>query len=535
MEETLLKSEIEKVFEAHDVSYTAANIEQITSQGISAKAIETQLNFFKRGIKKSELAEAAVKSNGIKVLKAKEVDDYELFFEQQKGNKKLVKFVPASGAASRMFKFLSEFLRSFDVEKETINLYINKNKDEEFKVFIAGLEKFPFYQPVKNSLFKKYPDFAEWKRNKRVYHFVKKMMESKEFNFINKPKAVLPFHQYGDHSVTPIEEHLKEAALYASTNKESEVHFTISEAHQGYFDAIVDEVKPKIEKEFDIKIEITYSNQKQSTDTLAVDMNNKPFRLEDGSLLFRPGGHGALIENLNSIEADIIFIKNIDNVTNAQLETVVKYKRALAGVLIALQDRIFKYIELIDSGQMDAEKIREVVVFLREDLNICVHEYFDKFKEDFQKEYIRDILDRPIRVCGMVKNEGEPGGGPFWVLNKKGCRSLQIVESSQIDLKDFEQKEIVTSSTHFNPVDLVCGTKNSKGQKFDLTQFIDPNSGFIVQKNHKGRDLKSYELPGLWNGAMANWLTVFVQVPLGTFNPVKTVNDLLKAGHQEGE
>ncbi|MDZ4331967.1 MAG: DUF4301 family protein, partial [Flavobacterium sp.] len=294
----------------------------------------------------------------------------------------------------------------------------------------------------------------------------------------------------------------------------------------------INTIKSKLEKKSRIAIHASYSFQNENTDTLAVDFENNPFRDDNGKLFFRPGGHGALIENLNNLDADIIFIKNIDNVIQNNIEKIALYKKALAGILIELQQQVFKYLHAIDAAEIQQEQSEEILLFLEEKLNIRVPNSFYKLSFENKIIEIKAVLNRPIRVCGMVKNEGEAGGGPFWVKDEKGAISLQIVESSQVDLSDDNQKEILNASTHFNPVDLVCGIKNYKKEKFDLTQFVDHNSGFVVEKTTFGRDIKSYELPGLWNGAMAKWMTVFVQVPLITFNPVKTVNDLLKPAHQ---
>lgn len=523
---------VEEKYLAFQLGFSPADFLQIYQSGIQIKDIQNQLNFFKRGIKKSILDRPARINDGIKKLSKQDVAYYNTLFDNLKEEKTLMKFVPASGAASRMFKFLSEFVNRFDFEKDTLNSYINKHNDTSMKVFLAGIDKFPFYEEIRNYLKYKYPDFTEWSREQRVYYFVKTLLQSPQYNFIEKPKAVLPFHAYSDHNATPIEEHLKESVHYATSKGIAQVHFTISDTHLNYFKEIIEEVKPVIEEENQVEIAVDFSYQAKSTDTLAVDTNNQPFRDEKGKLLFRPGGHGALIENLNELSADVIFVKNIDNVTNGQLKLVVQYKKALAGILLELQQRIFHYLRLIEGKEVDKNLLQEMIEFIQKELALKLDGDFYKFKKKYKVDYVKDLLNRPIRVCGMVRNEGEPGGGPFWIVDAKGNLSLQIVETSQVDTNDAYQAELLAESTHFNPVDLVCGTKDYLGNDFDLNQFVDQNSGFIVYKNHKGRDLKSYELPGLWNGAMANWITVFVEVPLETFNPVKTVNDLLKSAHQ---
>lgn len=358
------------------------------------------------------------------------------------------------------------------------------------------------------------------------------MLDADYFDFASKPKGILPFHKYATRIATPIEEHLYECGYYSTTNGKSYLHFTVSESHQTQFEQIINEIRSNVENETQTKVEVSYSYQDKSTDTIAVNMNDKAFRTEEGKLLFRPGGHGALIGNLNRLDADIIFIKNIDNVILHNNETIALYKKALAGILLELQQEIFACLNLMDLYTIDDKQIEEIKSFLKAKLNVSVKADFDLYTFENKIKVLREILDRPIRVCGMVINEGEPGGGPFWVKNGGKGASLQIVESSQVDLTNKKQAKIMANATHFNPVDLVCATRNYKNEKFDLHQFVDENAGFIVEKNYQGKDIKGYELPGLWNGAMANWLSVFVEVPLITFNPVKTVNDLLKEAHQ---
>jgi hypothetical protein len=308
------------------------------------------------------------------------------------------------------------------------------------------------------------------------------------------------------------------------------VHFTVSEVHKVQFENALSNVKSKMEEASDSKISIIFSHQKKHTDSIAVDFENNPFRGKAGELVFRPGGHGALIENLSSLDADIVFIKNIDNVIQNEAETIAFYKKGLAGLLIELQGKVNSYLSKIDFILDD--EIPAIVNFIEQQLNIKVNTAISKYTLENKISYLKEILNRPIRVCGMVKNEGEPGGGPFWVTDTNENTTLQIVESAQIDFSNEIQSLIAGKATHFNPVDLVCGLKDYKGSKFDFKNFIDDRSGFIVEKNKFGKSIKGYELPGLWNGAMANWITIFVEVPLITFNPVKTVNDLLKPAHQ---
>jgi len=394
------------------------------------------------------------------------------------------------------------------------------------------MDKFPFFKTLDKKLKEIYPDFETLDRDYKNYYFVKTLLSPEYFDFANKPKAVLPFHQYKTHIANPIEEHLNECVHYATSNQVSNLHFTVSEIHQTLFENEVEVLKEKVEQDSKVKIDISYSYQNKSTDSICVDAKNIPVRDKENNLVFRPGGHGALIENLKELDSDIIFIKNIDNVIQNHIDKIALYKKALAGVLIKVQQKVFGYLDAIEKQEIKEENIEEIVAFLMQKLNIELSNDFNKFTFENKVNKIKELLNRPIRVCGMVKNEGEPGGGPFWVRNDKGAVSLQIVETSQVDLANKKQTEILAEATHFNPVDLVCGIKNYKNEKFDLLQFVDQKAGFIVEKSVDGKTVKSYELPGLWNGAMANWLTIFVAVPLITFNPVKTVNDLLKAAHQ---
>jgi len=523
---------VEELAMALELGFSPTDFLQIYQHGISLENIKRQLSIFKEGIQKTVLVDPATLNNGILKLSEADFKQKGVFFDANKSKIKLKKFVPASGAATRMFKFLTAFLNEFDFGNETINAYINRKKCTELSLFIVGMDKFPFFEEVDKKLKEIYPGFNTMERDFKNYYFIKTLLSSEYFDFANKPKGVLPFHKYPTNIASPIEEHLHECMYYAASNNKSSLHLTVSENHEVLFQTIVKNVKGRIEAESNSTIDVNYSYQQKETDTIAVDLKNNPFRDENGLLVFRPGGHGALIENLNAIDADVVFIKNIDNVIQNHLEQISFYKKGLAGVLLEIQHQVFEYLRVLDNSGITIEKVDEISAFIKEKLNIELDSDFSKWGIEKQTEVLKKILNKPIRVCGMVKNEGESGGGPFWVKGSDGKVTLQIVETSQIDLENKDQLEKLEKSTHFNPVDLVCGLKDYYGQKFDLKQFIDPDSGFIVHKNHAGFDLKSYELPGLWNGAMANWLTIFVEVPLVTFNPVKTVNDLLKEAHQ---
>jgi len=523
---------LKNLVKAKAMGFSSHDFVQIYQKGIALETIEKHLYIFKNGTTKAILLRPATKNDGIIKLEEAQFDEYARFFDLKKDRLKLKKFVPASGAASRMFKFLSEFLNEFDVENETINAYSNRKNSNALTLFLTGLEKFPFYDAVNAKLKEIYLDFQSWEKDKKKYHFVKLLLHPDFYDFCNRPKAILPFHKYAMHIATPIEEHLNESAFYASANGISNLHFTISEAHQLQFEKIIQQVKPEIENKSGTAINIRFTFQNGATDTVAVDPKNRPFRNDNGRLVFRPAGHGALLVNLNNLDADIIFIKNIDNVIQNHIENIARYKKALAGILVEFQQQIFQCLNEIENDSVQEKDIDAIIYFIENRLNVTIIDDFAKYTIEHKITYIQEILNRPIRICGMVKNEGEPGGGPFWVRDLKGNVSLQIVETSQIDLQNAGQAQILASATHFNPVDLVCAIKDFKGNKFNLHDFVDHNSGFIVEKNKNGRDIKAYELPGLWNGAMAKWITLFVEVPLSTFNPVKTVNDLLKSAHQ---
>ncbi|NHN26627.1 DUF4301 family protein [Flavobacterium jejuense] len=499
------------------------DLKQIEEKGISIVRIEKQLHFFKNGMSKINLLRSATKNDGIWVLSGEEKEDYIVIFNAKSHFFDIQKFVPASGAASRMFQFLLEFLNEYDYKNETINAFINRKKSSELSVFLIGLKNFPFYQDLKNKTLLIYPEYYSNNRDVKDYLLIKTLLSEEHFDFANKPKGILPFHKKENLIVSPVEEHLREALFYKTDAKKAKIHFTISEVHLEGFKKIINQENT---------VEVSFSYQQGYTDTLAVNEDNTPFRNEDGTLLFRPGGHGALIENLNQLNADIVFVKNIDNVSQNHFNEILSYKKLLGGILISIQEKVFEFLNYLEKETLKKEQLDKIIAFANAKLNANLSADFDKYKKSYQSEILFKILNRPIRVCGMVKNEGEPGGGPFWIKQENGAISLQIIESSQVDFNNEKQIEIFNNSTHFNPVDLVCGIKNFKGKKFNLLEYVDENMGFIVKKNRNGKPLKAYELPGLWNGSMAFWNTIFVEVPLLTFNPVKTVNDLLKPAHQ---
>lgn len=507
---------MEKTFSQTDLDY-------ISKRGNSLDKIMQQLQYFKNGIPKINLFKSATIGDGIICPDTKEKEHWVTYFDQHKSKYTIQKFVPASGAATRMFQFLNEFLNRFNPETDTINGYVNKYNDTNLSVFIVGIRNFPFYVELKEKTKKLFPEYTTYNVDQKVHAIIFTLLDKKGMDFANKPKGILPFHIKEEVIETPIDEHVWEAAFFNNENQKTKIHFTVSLEFQNDFERILSKYP---------NIEASFSYQDQSSDTIAVDANNIPFRLDDGTLFFRPGGHGALIENLNQLTSDIIFIKNIDNVSQIGFNELIENKKVLGGILLHTQFHVFEYLKLLHNGNCSEDKLAEIKSFVESTLSFPLTEDFDRFQLEYQKEYLIKILHRPIRVCGMVRNEGEPGGGPFWVKDDKGRLSLQIVESSQVDLTDKSQNNILHNATHFNPVDIVCGVKDFQGSKFDLTKYVDPDAAFITEKTKLGKPIKAFELPGLWNGAMAKWSTLFVEVPLSTFNPVKTVNDLLKPAHQ---
>ncbi len=504
---------------------TSSNdLAQFQEKGISSEQIDGQLRSFQTGFPFLKLKAAAAPGNGILIPTAEQCERFvALWQDYKKQGRRITKFVPASGAASRMFKSMFEFLSAdYDVPATAFE-----------QKFFAELKSFAFYPALDDACRVGEGQGAEALIAKGEYKAVVRAMLSEEgLGYGQLPKGLLQFHSYADEARTPLEEHLVEAALYAESNGKADVHFTVSHEHRQLFEQLVERLLPSYRQRYGIDFGVSFSEQKPSTDTIAVNPDNTPFRTPDGKLLFRPGGHGALIQNLSDLDSDVVFIKNIDNVVPDRLkDDTVTWKQVIAGVLVSLQAQAFQYLNLLDSGIYTHQQILDIVRFVRHEL--CTDIPALKDMEDADLVIcLRRKLNRPMRVCGVVKNVGEPGGGPFIAFNPDGSTSPQILESSQIDTANEDYMRMFTQGTHFNPVDLVCAIRDYKGNKFDLPAFVDPATGFISHKSKDGRELKALELPGLWNGAMSDWCTVFVEVPLSTFNPVKTVNDLLRPEHQ---
>ncbi len=493
------------------------DIQQIKERGSDLSVVEEQVRYFEKGFPFLQLSKAATVGDGIIRLTDDDIAQVISEFDKSAadGEIALLKFVPASGAATRMFKSLFSFLQE-------------DKKDKSVDEFFAKLKDFAFYEDLKTSLAADGYEIESADEKTIASYF----LTSKGLGYGELPKGLLKFHNYAERSRTPLEEHLVEGAKYANAGSNVQIHFTVSPEHRDKFEKLVVEAVPSYQSQYGVRYIVSFSEQKSSTDTIAVNLDNTPFREKDDSLLFRPAGHGALLENLGQLDADIIFIKNIDNVVPDRIkDDTITYKKALAGIVLKYQKKIFSYLDKL-AGQIDSALLSELDSFFRNELCVIPPTGFDTWDDEKKKEYFVGKLDRPLRACGMVKNQGEPGGGPFWAENADGSSSLQIVESAQVDVDSAEQNSIFKNSTHFNPVDLVCAVKNKKGELYDLKKFRDPLTGFITGKSKDGKELKAQELPGLWNGSMADWNTLFVEVPLITFNPVKTVNDLLREQHQ---
>ena len=516
---------LERTYKLSVHMFDEKDLEQFKKKGTTADKVKAQLELIKNGFPFLELDAAASIGNGIIAVDETQCDKFIKTWDTYCSSDHVItKFVPASGAASRMFKDLFAYLDGkFDIPSTPFE-----------KNFFDNIEKFAFYKELDAACIKNQgKSIKDLMADGRYKAVVSNLLGADGLNYGALPKGLLKFHSYGAASRTPLEEHMAEGAMYATgADGTVRIHFTVSPEHKQLFKTLSESCSKSLSKRYGTSYSISFSEQKPSTDTVAAAADGSPFRNDDGSILFRPGGHGALIENLNDLDTDIVFIKNIDNVVPDHLKTdTVTYKKLLAGILVSVQDKTFEYMRLLDSGKYTADQLRKIVDFVEKTL-CCRSKELDKKSDKELAAWLRSKLNRPIRVCGMVKNVGEPGGGPFLAYNADGTVSLQILESSQIDLNDERKKEMFTKGTHFNPVDLVCAVRDYKGGKFNLPAYVDKSTGFISSKSKNGRELKALELPGLWNGAMSDWNTLFVEVPLSTFNPVKTVNDLLRPQHQ---
>ena len=512
--------------------FTEEDFKQIQDRGLTPDKVLAQIEAFKKGFPFLTLDRPCTAGDGIEVLAKEDMERYVAAFEKARLSAKAMKFVPASGAASRMFKlFLTVNRENREIRESDIAACAEQGDADcrSLLRFMQGIKHFAFYEDLKAVMARDGLDAEERIAAGEFKAVLDYLLTSRGLDLAELPKGLIPFHRYGDHpSRTPFEEHLVEAAEYVrDRHGRARVHFTVSPEHEADVREHVQRVKPLYEGP-NVSVDVKFSVQHSSTDTIAVDMENRPFRDDQGRLVFRPGGHGALLENLNHLGGEIVFIKNIDNVLpDSRKQDTYWYKKVLGGLLVSLQGQVFAHLKKLLRG--DGDDLLQVAAFAREHFAVLIPEGLSR---EEKIERLVSSLNRPLRVCGMVKNEGEPGGGPFWVRKEGGTLSRQIVESSQVNMTSPSQRKIWESSTYFNPVDLVCSLRDHDGKPFDLRKFVDPDTAFISRKSMGGRDLKALELPGLWNGGMAGWNTIFVEVPLSTFSPVKTLLDLLRKEHQ---
>ncbi len=508
------------------------DIRQICEHGLTREEVELQLKNFTEGFPFLKLARAASIQDGIIHLEEPEIEKLGLQYEKQLKNGLIpLKFVPASGAATRMFRMLYRFREEYKNEQQAAEL-LKQPTFANVRRFFETLSHFAFYGDLSAALQKDGINIQK----ASMTDIIDYLISPKGLNYGNMPKGLLKFHQYDSVTKTPLEEHLEEACLYACpADRIIRMHLTVSPQHKNDFSNKVESLREEFEQKFNVHLLISFSEQKQSTDAIAVNPDNTPFRDSDNHLLFRPAGHGSLLENMNALNADLIFIKNIDNITLGPLRNpTIQYKKALAGLLLRIRKQLYRYQQILDTSPEDLDEslLSEMSAFLKNTMNVTPPEQRKVVTQTERIAYLKEKINRPLRVCGMVRNEGDPGGGPFWVINNDGSISLQIVENSQIDKTNEQQHSIASHAGYFNPVDLVCSIRNYQGKKYQLNRFVNPNAGFISEKSHNGKTIKVQERPGLWNGSMAEWNTIFVEVPGSTFTPVKTIFDLLKQEHR---
>lgn len=524
------------------MDFSQKDSEQIRKHNLTEEEINKQLTDFRKGFSYINLYKPATIDDGIRKYSEEQRKELIDLYNNTKDNYTITKFVPSSGAATRMMKDYYAFLNSYKNEQET-----PLENFPTIKQAIECINEFAFVDNLKQVLKRDNYSLENCLQTKNYRTIIEYIVSEKGLSYGTYPKAWIVFHKDNkdNHLKTAFEEHLREAMRYATSQKETSLHFTITKEHLSGFEKLRDKLVPKYEKQYGVKINITFSFQQQSTDTIAVDMDNNPIHDPKGNLVFRPSGHGALINNLQTIDSDIVFIKNIDNVSSLYADATAENKKLLAEVLIQTKNKVNTLINRLKQRSITKQELVSITQTMRKGLcmpTIKDHTCFPT--QTFYKRYLLEILNRPIRVCGMVKNTGEPGGGPYFVYNtptntdnreidnKNQDITLQIVEKAQMNTDSEEVKNIIYSSTHFNPVDLVVNFKDYQGKKFNLSRYIDHNTGFITEKSFAGEQIKAMERPGLWNGAMAKWITIFVEVPLETFTPVKTLNDLLRKEHK---
>jgi len=496
------------------------HLDLIGAAGLDPREVEAQLRLLVEGVPFVRLDRPCTVGDGIVTVAEGDEEALIARHDEAAARGRMTRFVPASGAASRMFR---DWFR-----------YLEAGRPEDPDGFTATLPLYPFFEELRRRVAAAGEDLDGLLANGRHEEVLRYILAPGGLNYGNLPKALIAFHRCGDNARTALEEHLAEAALTVrDAGGRCRVHFTVSPEHRKDVAAFLEAVKGRYEEEYGVKYLLGLSVQDPATNTVAADLGGRPVTTEDGRLLLRPGGHGSLLKNLNDLQGDIVFLKNIDNVAPDRLKDLrVRWQKVIGGLLVGLQERIFSCLMALSAPGVGEGELEGIENFCRRDLALDLPEDLRSRGREGRREFLFALLDRPLRVCGVVRNEGEPGGGPFWVRGEDGKVSRQIVEESQIDGGDPAQRAIWERATHFNPVDLVCAVRDFRGVPFDLRRFIDPKTASVTVKSERGRDIKVLEHPGLWNGSMARWLTVFVEVPLLTFNPVKTVADLLRPHHR---
>jgi hypothetical protein len=518
-------------------SFTREDLLQAGGMGISEATLWSQIETFKKSNCFMRLLRPAILGDGVMALTPEAAVTHLGRQEQAARNGRFLRFVPASGAATRMFQALLQlYHRHPERTLDEIEYWATRGEDcaRDAVTFFKGLKRLSLYEDLRACLARDQIDAEQLIRDGHWQVLLDYLLNARGLHYGALPKGLISFHRYADGNRTPFEEHLAEAAHTArSADGTCRLHFTVAAEHEARFRALLEQVRASYEAALGVRFEVTFSVQKPATDTLAVTLDDRPFRDRSGRLVFRPGGHGALLENLNDLGADLVYIKNIDNVVPDRLkEPVVFWKRVLGGVLLEVENLVHGFLKELEGTEASRARLAEIAEICRGKLSVTFPKGFFSWGSGEQQGFLVRRLNRPLRVCGMVENVKEPGGGPFWVEGVEGLPSLQIVESAQVDVQSPEQRRIWQSSTHFNPVDIVCSLRDYRGKAFDLHRHVDAEAVFIARKSKEGRELKALELPGLWNGAMSDWLTIFVEVPRATFQPVKTVNALLNPEHQ---
>jgi len=508
------------------MNFSQDDLKQLGELSIEPAAATRQLAWLRSGQAVILLERPCTPGDGIVQIQPEDHAHLNKTFAAAATAGRLQRFIPASGAASRMFSPLQADPRVLAACRSLEPSRPPDTAERELRLFLDKLESFAFFPDLENALADAGHDLQQARANRDLELIIRYLLEPCGLGYAYLPKGLLAFHAVADGARTPFVEHLAEAALLNGLDGTVALHFTVSAEHLPLFRAQFAAWRSTLEETYGCRFAVTYTTQKPSTDTLALAADGKPLRDADGRLVLRPGGHGALLENLNDLAGDIILVRNIDNVVPDVLKQAnLVWTRLLAGYLLVVQEEQHALLKALHD-QPDDPLVRELAVgFLVDRLQADVSPAEDV-------GVLLDRLDRPLRICGMIPNSGEPGGGPFWVRDDRGRVTRQIVEGAQIDRDNPEQAAILARSTHFNPVDMVCGVSDWRGRSYDLHRFVDEDAVIITTKMQDGREVRVLERPGLWNGGMADWHTLFVEIPPAAFNPVKTVFDLLRPAHQ---